>query len=218
MYEDDEFICQMPGKKDYVSISKGVHKQKCLVLCDLREMYAAFKEKYPIVKLEFSKFCTFRPKWCVLAGCSCTHSLCVCSIHQNAILLIDAVNWDITYKDLILKIVCDSTRKECIMHQCESCPARAGLKQILDEQLSDVDSESEFHYNQWDTTHRASLITVTKTCKEYKDVLIDAIDKLTKHSYLAKCQAQYLNDKKQSLRSEEALVLGDFGENYQFLI
>ena len=49
-------------------------------------------------------------------------------------------------------------------------------------------------------------------------MLIDAIDKLTKHSYLAKCQAQYLNDKKQSLRSEEALVLGDFAENYQFLI
>ena len=51
-----------------------------------------------------------------------------------------------------------------------------------------------------------------------KDVLIDAIDTLTKHSFLAKCQAQYLNDKKQSLHYEEALVLGDFAENYQFLI
>ena len=39
------------------------------------------------------------------------------------------------------------------MHQCESCPGRAGLKQFLDEQLKDVDSESEFHYNQWDTTY-----------------------------------------------------------------
>ena len=103
------------------------------------------------------------------------------------------------------------------MHQCESWPGRAGLKQFLDEQLSDVDSESEFHYNQWDTTDRASLTTAA-TYEEYKDVLIDAIDKLTKHSYLAKCQAQYLNDKKQSLRSEEALVLDDFAENYQFLI
>ena len=36
MYEDDEFSCQMPGKKDYVSIAKGVHKQKRLVLCHLR--------------------------------------------------------------------------------------------------------------------------------------------------------------------------------------
>ena len=142
MYEDDEFSCQMPGKKDYVSIAKGVHKQKHLVLCTLREMYAAFKEKYPNVKLGFSKFCTFRPKCCVLAGSSGTHSACLCSIHQNTILLVDAINWDITYKDLISKIVCDSTKKECMMNQCEYCPGRAGLNRFLDEQLSDVDSES----------------------------------------------------------------------------
>ena len=94
LYEDDEFSCQMPGKKDYVSIAKGV------VLCNLREMYTAFKEKYPNVKLRFFKFCTFQPKWCVLAGSSGTHSVCVCRIHQNAILLVDAINWDITYRDL----------------------------------------------------------------------------------------------------------------------
>ena len=105
------------------------------------------------------------------------------------------------------------------MNRCEYCPGRAGLKQFLDEQLRDVDSESEFLYKQWSSTDRMSLTTVTTTCEEYKDVLIDAIDKLTKHSYLAKCQAQYLNNNnKQSLRSEEALVLGDSAENYQFLI
>ena len=95
MYDNDELSCQMPGKKDYLSIAKGVHKQKSLVLCNLREMYAAFKEKYCNVKLGFSKFCKFRPKWCVLAGFSGTHSVCVCSIHQNAILLVNAINRDI---------------------------------------------------------------------------------------------------------------------------
>ena len=104
------------------------------------------------------------------------------------------------------------------MHCFESCLGRGCLKQFLDEQLSDVDSEREFCYNQWDTTDQASLTTTTTAFEEYKDVLIDAIDKLTKHSYLGKWQAQYLNDKKQSLRSEEALVLGDFTENYQFFI
>ena len=83
-------------------------------------------------------------------------------------------------------------------------------KRFLDEQLSKVNST----YNQWDTTNRASLTTIITTCEEYKDVLFDAIE----HSYLAKCEAQYLNDKKQSLCSEEALVVGDFAENYQFLI
>ena len=98
--------------------------------------------------LSLEKFCTFQPKWCVLAGSASTHSVCLCSVHQNVIVLIDGINWDITYKDSISRIVCNSTRKECMMHQCESCPGRAGLKQFLDEQLSDVDSESEFHYNQ----------------------------------------------------------------------
>ena len=85
-----------------------------------REMYAAFKEKYSNVKLGFSKFCTFRPKCCVLVVSSGTHFVCVCSIHQNATLLVDAINCDITYKDLISKMVYDSTRKECMMHRCES--------------------------------------------------------------------------------------------------
>ena len=56
-----------------------------------------------------------------------------------------------------------------MMNRCEYCPGRAGLKQFLDEQLRDVDSESQFHYNQWDTTVQASLTTVTTTCEECKD-------------------------------------------------
>ena len=89
----------MPGKKEYVSIDRKVHKQKRLVLCNLSELYTSFKEKYPDVKIGFSKFCTLRPKWCVLAGPSGTHSVCVCSIHQNAVLLVDAVNWECSNKD-----------------------------------------------------------------------------------------------------------------------
>ena len=53
-----------------------------------------------------------------------------------------------------------------MMHWCDSCPGSASLKQFLDEQLSDVESESEFQYNQWDTTDGASLTIVTTTCEE----------------------------------------------------
>ena len=64
-------------KKDYVCIAKGVNKQKRLAPCNLREMHAGFKEKYSNVKLEFSKFCSFQPKWCILAGSSGTNSVSV---------------------------------------------------------------------------------------------------------------------------------------------
>ena len=40
------------------------------------------------------------------------------------------------------------------------------------------------------------------------------MDKLTSHSYIAKCQGQYLKDKKESLHIGECIVLGDFAENY----
>ena len=91
-YDDDEYSRQLPGKNDYESIQKGVHKQNRLVLCHLHELFAAFKKRNPDVKIGFSKFCTLCSKWCVTAGSSGTHSVCVCTTHQNNILLVDALN------------------------------------------------------------------------------------------------------------------------------
>ena len=67
-YEEDEYSRQLPRKKDYVSVQKGVHKQKQLVLCNFHELFDAFKERNTDVKIRFSKFCTLRSKWCVTAG------------------------------------------------------------------------------------------------------------------------------------------------------
>ena len=86
----------------------------CKSLCNLQEFYTAFKEKHPNVNIGFSKFCALRPKWCVLDGLKMNHSVCVCSAHQNVMLLVDAMDWGLTYKDLIkltlsceLKFICD---------------------------------------------------------------------------------------------------------------
>ena len=46
-YDSNEFSHIMPGKKDYVSIGKNIHRQKKLILCNLKELYVAFKEKKP---------------------------------------------------------------------------------------------------------------------------------------------------------------------------
>ena len=73
----------------------------CKSLCNLQELYTAFKEKHPNVNIGFSKFCALRLKWCVLAGSKMTQSVCVCSAHQNVVLLVDAMDWDLTCKDLI---------------------------------------------------------------------------------------------------------------------
>ena len=184
-YEDDEYTQQMPGKKYHASINGNVHKQKWLVLCNLSELYSAFRGNYPNIKIGFYKFCTLRPKWCVLARSLGTHCVCVCSTHQNAVLLADTVDWEYTNKNLIKKVVCDPANKVCLMHHCESCPRSAALKKFLDDELSHLDTDSEFHYCQWQTTDHAALTTFTTTF-EYKELLIDRINNLTWHSCLAK--------------------------------
>ena len=119
-YHNDEFSCQMPGKKDFVSINKNVYQQKRLILSNLKELYEAFKKAYPNVKIGYSKLCSLRPKWCILPGASGTHSVCVCTYHQNTKLLIEAMNCNFTYKDLLAKIVCCTDNKECMLGRCEN--------------------------------------------------------------------------------------------------
>ena len=101
----------MPSKKDCVSIKKNQHEKKHLVLCNLHEIYVAFKEQNPDVKVGFPKFCSMHPKSYVNAGKSGTHLVCACAIHQNTVLLVDSLNWDVTYKDLISKTACGSTNR-----------------------------------------------------------------------------------------------------------
>ena len=64
----------------------------CKSLCNFQELYPAFKEKHPNVNIGFSKFCALRPKWRVLAGLKMTHSVCICSNHENVVLLVDAMD------------------------------------------------------------------------------------------------------------------------------
>lgn len=104
----------LPGKKDSVRIGIKSYKQKMLILCTLNELYAKYKEMYPDDKVSFSYFCLLRPKWCVLAGSSGTHSVCVCTIHQNFELLLAAKS-KLSYKDVIEEVVCDTKSKDCML-------------------------------------------------------------------------------------------------------
>ena len=85
-------------------MSKRVPKTKlCNLqnLGNLRELYTAFKEKHPNKNIVFSKFCALTPNYCVLAGSEINHFVSIYSAHQNVVLLVDALDWDFRYKDLV---------------------------------------------------------------------------------------------------------------------
>ena len=85
----------------WVKEYKSNNFANCKSLCNLQELYTAFIGKHPNVNIGFSKFCSMRPMWCVLAGSKMTYSVCVYSVDQSFVLLVDTVDWDLTYKYLI---------------------------------------------------------------------------------------------------------------------
>ena len=121
-YEDDAFTRLLPGSKDIISIGYKVHQQKRLILCNLKELFIESRNLHPNVKISFSKFCSLRPKWCVLLNSSGSHVGCVCAIHQNAKLLAAACQLD--SKEMVQIIVCDTSSKTCMVHRCLNCPGK----------------------------------------------------------------------------------------------
>ena len=67
----------MSGRKDCLSIARNIYKQKILILCNLKDLFNAFKMKCPKVKIGFLTFASLCLKWCTVAGASGTHSVCL---------------------------------------------------------------------------------------------------------------------------------------------
>ncbi|GBM94862.1 hypothetical protein AVEN_141441-1, partial [Araneus ventricosus] len=217
-YQLDEQSRILPGMKDVVSIGKKVYERKRLILCNLGELYSSFKLEYPNLKIGLSKFCSLRPKWCVLAGASGTHLVCVCTIHQNVILLIHGAGFEEEYKQLMSYIVCEGAGRECMLRHCDKCPPKDNLVQFLQAKFEDYDDEDIVEYNQWVSTDRTEMIRCSTSVGEFIEKLVEKLNKLIPHSYIAKSQSSFFKNLKGTASSNTAVVSMDFSENYAFTI
>lgn len=144
-----------------------------------------------------------RPKNCVLAGASGTHSVCVCQIHQNPKLMLHACDFKSLlgpdqednlsdYKKILKMIMCDSPTDLCHLRKCSRCPGSTHLQNVLIELFEENFIES-VTYKQWTSTDRSSLETISKRTDDFVDCLIEKLEKLLTHSFLAKKQSTFLN-------------------------
>ena len=223
-YELDEVSRMMPGKKDYVSVRQGdsrIHQQKRLVLSNLKEVYQLFKQQNPMKTISFSKYAELRPRHCVLAGASGTHSVCVCTIHQNVKLMmnggiseciIDGVQLK-TYQHCLAQIICNPPRPDCYFGHCPDCPGVSSLNEQLKE-FMDSSLVDNIVYKQWVSVDRCTLETVSKSTDDFVDVFCDKLEVLLAHSFIAKQQSTFQNELKLNLKMGEFLVICDFAENY----
>jgi len=144
-------------------------------------------------KIGFSKFCSIRPKWCVLAGSAGTHTVCVCSTQQNVKLLLDAVKIEESHKDLIKMLVCNVENSECMLRHCDNCPSDDALIEYLTAKLSeDYDLEEEIIISQWVNTDRTGMVKQSISVEGFISLLSKSVENLIPHSYITKSQSKTL--------------------------
>ena len=217
----------MPGKKDFISVRQGekrVHVQKRLVLSNLKEAYSEFKDKFPDVKVGFSKFAELRPRHCVLAGASGTHSVCVCTIHQNVKLMVQGVKLShlsgsslTNYHHCLAQTLCNPPSPSCYLDNCDACPGMDKLRDtliaLLDEKMID-----NVVFKQWVSVDRSTLETYSTSADEFVDMFCEKLELLCPHCFIASQQAEFYREFKSSLSPGEILVTADFSENYAFIL
>ncbi len=186
-------------------------------------MYCAFKDAFHDKKIGFSKFAELRPQHCVLAGASGTHSVCVCTTHQNIKLMFlgaglspEGINFP-TYQHCLARILCNPPLPICYLGECTACPGvsklRDDLTTLLDENLID-----NITFKQWVSVDRSMLETYTKPVDEFVDHFCEKMELLRPHSFIAAQQASFYSDCKLGLAPREMLVIVDFSENYSFVL
>ena len=71
---------------------------------------------------------------------------------------------------------------------------------------------------QWTCTDRSNLETLVLPIDEFLDFFIEKLVDLKRHESIAKQQAGYLNEKRENFKNGEFLVIGDFAENFSFVV
>jgi len=97
-------------------------------------------------------------------------------------------------------MVCSTENKMCMIHRCPNCPGMAAVKEYLQGAI-ESDLGEDIMFQQWQGTDRAMLVSQAATVEEFIEITLEALNKLTGHSFIAKSQAKYLKEKKMNLDS-----------------
>ena len=204
------------------------HVEKRLVLGNLKEVYQQFKGKNRNTKSGFSNFAMLRPKECVLAGASGpTHSVCVCTVHNNVKLMMSNAMMEAMtaeeavplkhYGHALAMTMCNPALPSCHLGECLVCPGKEPLKDMLTKCFEENDVD-EVEFKQWVSTDRSKLETMVQPIDDFIDTFLEKLDNLRRHDFIAKQQSIFLNERKETLKEGEFLVIGDFSENFSFVV
>lgn len=121
------------------------------------------------------------------------------------------------YIECMNLVICPNPSEYCYFDGCEECPGIDKLQVLLSKVFDENDIE-QIKYKYWVFKPRSSLETVIKTSDEFVDDFCRNIKTLLPHSFVAKQQASYLKELKETLQHGEFITVCDYAENYAFVV
>ncbi len=111
-----------------------------------------------------------------LGGSNGTHSLCVCTMHNNETLMMCGAqipkiteNEDVPikhYSHSLVRMTCNPPLAECHLGSCDVCPGKEPIKELLSTCPEEMEIE-EIEYKQWNNTDRSKLETVIMSSDDF---------------------------------------------------
>jgi hypothetical protein len=224
-YLSDLISRQLPGRKDYVSVKENgtrVHKQKRLLLVNLKTAHELFLEENSDAKIGLTKFSQLRPVEVVFAGSQGTLTQCVCQIHENCELMFEALKKllreNLPFKDctdVLWPSMCNPPNDICHLGECLECPGLDAQMELLDDILKDVEC---VRFSQWLNEGRCHLEVLEYDKKDFIELFTQNLYALQPHRFLVQMQHAKFETMKSSLAAGEVMVLLDYAENYTFVL
>jgi hypothetical protein len=223
------YLCEavsrlMPGKDDCITIKHpdGSREkvQKYIMIVTISDAFEEFQKTFPAMKCSLSYFTQQRPKK-VMKKSDSKHYSCLCTICENFQLLCTAISTFITQKkfhsarEILERLCCDSNNFECSNNECNDC---AGYMDEIRSLLMPCCLEEPVKWFKWEKGGENRYIEkILQADKNVGDVLKEfeeSFKKFKLHKFVQLTQKNYLNESREKLEENEAIIIVDYAEKY----
>jgi hypothetical protein len=162
-----------------------------------------------------------------MAGASGTHSVYVCTIHQNVKFMLEACKISeltrnsehhlSTCQHCLSTMICNPPQTNCFFRDCSECSGPTDLENTLEDVFTD-NAIGNITFKQWISTFRCELVTIVKSAEAFIESLLEKLLLLLCHLFTAMRQAMFLKEPKCNLQLGEFMVLCNFAANYSIIL
>ena len=101
---------------------------------------------------------------------------------------------------MIGMIACSTENSNCILHHCDSCANDSSLRFAIESAINFGDNSNSYDndicVSQWVSTDHTEIRKISFTAKQFVDECMRLIRILTKHSFMAHSQGNYLKQRR----------------------